>query len=46
MCCNNGHCCCAEKPNPTEYTPEQTRECHGEAVEHPCERQAKEPSKE
>ena len=42
MCCedNHGERCC-EKPGhlkgrAQDCTPEQIRECHGEAVEHPC----------
>ncbi len=27
------------KGDPSECTPEQIRECHGEVAEHPCERQ-------
>lgn len=38
MCCD---CKCAHpekaKGEPSECTPEQIRECHGELTEHPCE---------
>ena len=37
MPCCKDKCECAEKPNPSECTPEQIRECHGDAAEHPCE---------
>lgn len=39
MCCN---CGCAHperlEGEPGDCTPEQIRECHGDASEHPCER--------
>lgn len=41
MCCADQRCGCArgEERDPQECTPEQIRECHGEAGEHPCESQ-------
>ena len=42
MCCEKSHCCCSEKPNPAECTPEQIRECHGDVPEHCCEGREKE----
>jgi hypothetical protein len=45
MCCNDKcRCCCSEKPDPAECTPEQILECHGEVTEHPCQTQAPEPT--
>ena len=45
---------CQEKPkcqkpeklkgNPQDCSPEQIKECHGDAAEHPCEPPAKPPS--
>ena len=41
MCCDC-KCGCAHperlERDPSECTPEQIRECHGEVTEHPCER--------
>ncbi len=37
-CCNESGCCHPEeKREPTQCTPEQIRECHGDVAEHPCE---------
>jgi hypothetical protein len=45
MCCKGeSPCCCPEKPKLDEYTPEQSRECHGELSGHPCEEKAQEPA--
>ena len=42
MCCND---CCQQpdklKGTPQECTPEQIKECHGDAKEHPCEEEKK-----
>ena len=40
MCDGQEGCCCnpdALKGKPEECTPEQIKECHGDAEEHPCE---------
>lgn len=39
MCCCDPKCAHPEKleGDPSECTPEQIRECHGEVTEHPCE---------
>jgi len=45
MCCRDskGECCHPEeKRDPQECTPEQIRECHGDATEHCCEGRAAE----
>jgi len=39
--------CCCERPEklkgkPGECTPEQVKECHGNATKHPCEGEKKE----
>lgn len=38
--CEDTKCCCQKPENlqasPKECSPEQIRECHGEAEEHPC----------
>jgi hypothetical protein len=43
-CCNTQSQCPhpEDKRDPSECTPEQIRECHGDATEHPCASQEKE----
>ncbi len=40
MCDGQEGCCCnpdAQKEKPEECPPKQTKECHGDVEEHPCE---------
>jgi hypothetical protein len=39
MCDGDNGCCCEvpAKKKPEECTPEQIKDCHGDAKEHPCE---------
>ncbi len=40
MCGDKKACCCQQpekgQSDPAQCTPEQIRECHGDAAEHPC----------
>ncbi len=44
MCQKSGQFCCQQpdkcKGHPSQCTPEQIRECHGDVAEHPCEGEA------
>jgi hypothetical protein len=41
-------CCCEQKgkaPDPKDCSPEQIKECHGDAADHPCEKGTRGPTK-
>lgn len=42
MCCREKCACDHPQQEPQACTPEQIRECHGEAAEHPCESKTEE----
>ena len=38
--------CCDEKKDPKECSEEQVEKCHGDAKEHPCEKEEEEKDKD